>query len=274
MPTAGVGGASGNWTPPNLMGQGQPPGYQAPNISAPGFPIKTQDQVTAQGAPAGYEWDPVQRKYNRTPTALGQATNQFNTAANPALAGLMGSLTGQLGGTGSGGGVGAGLSGGGVGGGVGGPGGGGVGGGSYVPQLSLPNQQAAAEAAFASSKDQAGKIARSGLDSFRGELGATGNLGGGAEVQGVRDIIQSGQGLMGQANRDITMKQADQAADFAKTGYQGSITQRGQDINAQEAQARLAQEARQAESQKQLQLLTLALSGLKSAGGGVPGYSY
>jgi hypothetical protein len=114
-------------------------------------------------------------------------------------------------------------------------------------------------------------VARSAVDTLRGELGSTGNLGSGAEVQGVRDITGTAAGIEGQAGRDIAMKRADQAADFAKTGYQGSIAQRGQDISAQEANARLALEQRQAESQRQLQLMTLALGGLKTAAG-VQGY--
>jgi hypothetical protein len=100
-------------------------------------------------------------------------------------------------------------------------------------------------------------------------------LGGGAEAASVRNVIQSGAGELGQVSRDQAVKQADLAADFAKTGYAGSITQRGQDVSAQEAQARLAQEARladanlafqkqQAASSQQLQMLQLALSGLKS----------
>jgi hypothetical protein len=144
--------------------------------------------------------------------------------------------------------------------------------------LSLPDQQKASEAAFATEKDRAGQIARAGLESLRGELGSTGQLGSGAEVQGVRDIIQSGQGIMGQANRDIAMKQADLGADFAKTGSLGGITQRGQDVQAREAEARLAQERelqasrlsfeqQQLASQRQMQLMQMALGGLQNLGG-------
>ena len=78
------------------------------------------------------------------------------------------------------------------------------------------------------------------------------------------------------------MKEADLSADFAKTRYGGEITQRGQDVSSQEARARLAQESRiadaslnfqkqQAASQQQLQMLQLALSGLKGATGGGSG---
>ena len=277
-------GAVGGPASPSYSWWTQAPGYQPPDISAPGFPIKTPDQIASAGAPAGYEWNPVQKQYIRTPTSQGQAVNQYNTAANPALAGLISGIAGSAGsfagGAAGAGGFGGSSFGGTTTSGSGSPTGS-VSGGSYVPQISLPSQQAAAESAFATSKDRAGALARSGLDSLRGELGATGNLGGGAEVQGTKDIIAAGQGQLGQASRDIAGKQADIATDFAKTGYQGAITQRGQDISAQEANARLALEQRQAESQRQLQLMTLALGGLKTAagvtgyggtGGGVTGY--
>ncbi len=49
---------------------------------------------------------------------------------------------------------------------------------------------------------------------------------------------------------------ANMAADFAKTGYQGGITQRGQDIQAQEAAATRNQ-----------QVLLSLLAGLRGGGG-------
>jgi hypothetical protein len=141
--------------------------------------------------------------------------------------------------------------------------------------LSATDNTAANAASFATAKDQVGKIGRASLDALRGELGATGQLGSGAEVQGVRDVIQSGAGELGQVSRDQAITDAGHKADIAKTNYLGSVTQRAQDVGSQEAQARMAQEARiadqnnlfrqqQAASQNQLQTLQLALSGLKS----------
>lgn len=272
----------------------QPPtGYQGPNISAPGFPVVTKDQMNQKGAPAGYEWDPVKQQYIRTPTSLGSASKQYTEAAMPdSLKGLLGTVSGAA--STSGGGLpgsgtaptGAGFSGSGgasTGSGLSGsPAGQGL---ARVGGLQLPDMHAATDAAFAGAKDKSGQIARSSIDSMRGELGATGNLGGGAEVQGVRDVVNNAAGVEGQAVRDIAMKQADVGADFAKTKYSGDIAQRGQDVSAQEAQANLAQqkelanarlafETNNANSQRQLQLLTLALSGLKGGASAVPGYSY
>jgi hypothetical protein len=243
----------------------------------------------SKSAPPGYEYDPIKMGYVRTPASQGGAVNAYNTAANPALAGLFSSLSGGASAAGGGlfGSGSAGVSGSATGGGssvgTNGFGTSGVSGGGRLPTLQLPDQTAASNAAFATAKDRVGKIGRASLDSLRGELGATGNLGGGAEGQLTRDIIQGGAGELGQVSRDQAVKEANLSADFAKTNFAGGITQRGQDVSASEAQARLAQEARladaslafqkqQAASSQQLQMLQLALSGLKggsAAGGGL-----
>src|SRR5258706_2667096 len=207
-----------------------------------------------KSAPAGYVYDPVKMDYVHSPTQQGQAVNDFTKAASPALAGLLAGGTGVGSGTvngspyGGGGGTGTvGPSG------TGAPGTPGVGG--HLPTLTLPDQTASNAASFATAKDTVGKTGRASLDALRGELGATGNLGSGAEVQGVKDVIQSGAGELGQVSRDQAVKNTDLKTDIAKTNYAGGITQRGQDVSAQEAQARLAQEERIAAANHQLQLL-------------------
>lgn len=264
------------------MSQGPTPWWQLPEYQGKLDNLKNS-------APPGYEYDPIKMAYVKTPTAQGSAVKQYNDAANPALSGLLSSIGSTFG---AGGGATAAPAGGGsfsgsgastVGSGGGTPSVGG--GGGYVPPIKMPDMSRASDAAFATSKDRAGKIGRSMIDSLRGELGATGNLGGGAEVQGIKDIATEAGGVVGQASRDQAIKEADLGADFAKTGYQGSITQRGQDISAQEANARLAQEkelqaSRMAfeqqslKSQQQLQLLQLALSGLKGGGAAGGGLEY
>lgn len=259
-----------------------PVGYKQPDISAPGFPVQTKDQKNQAGAPAGYTWDPVEQKYVHSPTQQGQAVNDYTTAANPALASLMASAGSMFGGGAPSGGGAAGVftgsgSTGTPGGAPGGGGGGSMTPGGYVAPIQMPDFTKANDAAFASAKDKVGKTGRASLDSLRGELGASGMLGGGAEGQLTKDVIQGAEGELGETARGQAVSGANMAADFAKTGYSGSIAQRGQDVSAQEAQARLAQERelsnarlafeqRQAASQQQLQLLTLALSGLKGAG--------
>ena len=239
--------------------------------------------------PPGYDWDSVKGEYVRTPTAQGQAVNQFNTAANPALAGLLAGIGG--GGSASGGGMfgmgsASGSSGGGSAASMGSNayGTSGISGGGRLPTLQMPDQSASSAASFATAKDRVGKTSRASLDALRGELGASGMLGGGAEGQLTRDVIQSGAGELGQVSRDQAVKETDLAGDFAKTNYAGGITQRGQDVSAAEAQARLAQEARlsdanlafqkqSAAANQQMQMLQLALSGLKG-GSGASGLVY
>lgn len=149
-----------------------------------------------------------------------------------------------------------------------------------IPTIAPPDATAATNAEYATAKDRVGKAGRASIDALRGELGATGMLGGGAEGQLVANQVNNAFGELGQVSRDQASKSADQAADFAKTGYAGAITQRGQDVAAREAEARLATERQlqesqqsfqqaQLKSQQQLQLLSMALGGLKSLSGGL-----
>lgn len=256
----------------------QTPGWS----TGPGLPQSGLATNLEQSAPPGYTYDKIKMAYVKTPTQAGSEQNQFNEAANPSLAALLKSMTSgntginggastamggfmggsASGGTTSGGGTGSGVPGGGM---------------ATIPGVELPDQTAATAARFATAKDKVGQIGRASIDALRGELGATGGLGGGAEVQGVRDVVQSGAGELGQVSRDEAIKQADLGADFAKTRYSGSIAQRGQDVSAREAEARLAQEKelaqsrmsfeqQQQKSSQQLQLLQMALGGLKSMG--------
>lgn len=213
-------------------------------------------------AAAGYAWDPVQGKYGRTPTAAGSRLNQFETAAFPSLAGITGGAASAFGGSG---GTGAAT-------GAGGPvgSGGPVSSGSAAPQIQMPDMTQSNSAIFAQAKDQVGKSSRASLDSLNGELGAQGMLGGGAQAQATRDVVNNNASELGQVSRDQATTGANMAADFAKTGYQGSITQRGQDIAAQEANARLALEQRQ----QQYQLLSMALQGLNGASSGANSNSF
>jgi hypothetical protein len=141
---------------------------------------------------------------------------------------------------------------------------GGVTPGPQIPQVQAPDMTAANNAAYGSAKDKVGNAARGALTSLNDELGAAGMLGSGAQVKGTEDVINQGQQELGETARGQARKQADLSADFAKTGYQGAITQRGQDINSQEANARLALESRQ----QYMQMLQAAMSGLKGSIGG------
>lgn len=201
-----------------------------------------------QGAPAGYEYDPVKMQYTRTPTSAGQRAKQFTDAAMPS------SLQSLLGGVG--GGTGAGASGSPTGAFTGGSGTGtGTGTNSGVARPQLPDTTAATNATFAAAKDRAGAMTRASLSALNGELGATGMIGSGAQVQGTKDLIQAGAGEVGQVSRDLATTRANQAADFERMRYSGDVTMRGQDIQHQEANAQLAL----ASQDRQMKLLSLMM---------------
>ena len=216
--------------------------------------------------PPGGEWDPVQQQWMRTPASAGQRAGEFTSSyldQVPSLAGLAGS-----GGTSGAGGV-AGTAPVGAGG-TGSPASGGASGAPAVP--TPPDATAATSAAFAKAKDQAGQLARASLTSLSGELGATGAMGGGAQVQGTEDILGQTRNALGDVSRQQAVTQAGTAADFAKMGYEGALTTRGQDIQQQEAAAQLELARSNAARQQQMQMLQLALTGL--SGGSPSGLVY
>lgn len=123
---------------------------------------------------------------------------------------------------------------------------GGTGGGAGVPRVNAPDNAAAQAAIFARAKDQAGATARAALTGLQGEMASRGILGSGIEAAGTGEIIgRAGQGV-NEVTRDQAIQQAANQARLAELGYQGDITQRGQDIAVQQAQA-----ARQAALQQQ-----------------------
>lgn len=255
-------------------------GYGAPTAPGAGGPYvkNASNQPTdwwQQSAKSnGYYWDSIANTYKRNPSYLAQqkadATNTYMKGVSPSLSALMGQFGSMAGGMmGGGSGTAPGFEGGPAGGG-GGTGGGGVG---NVAPIQPPDMTAANTAIFAKAKDRAGSLARASLNSLNGELGASGMIGSGAQAQATRDIVQGGAGMLEDTNNAMTVNNAQQAADFAKMGYQGSITQRGQDIQKQEADAQLAL-AQQDRYMKMLQTLMGmfgsmgSLSGMGGGGGG------
>ena len=203
--------------------------------------------------PEGYTYNTVTKQYERTPASAGGRVNEFMKAA----------------GFGGSGGAGGGAGGGGTSfAGVGGVGGGGVAGGNIAAGLDIApiDTTAADDAIFARAKDTAGQTGRASLESLRGLLGETGQLGGGAETQAVRDIVQSAAGQTGEVSRERAIQGSERGFQTALANQQTRLTQRGQDIAAQEAQARLALAQTQLQSQRSLELLRLALSQAATAG--------
>lgn len=203
-------------------------------------------------APSGYTYDPVKQSYVMTPTQAGTNVNQFTDAAlgggasGSGLAGLQ-SAAGGLGVSGSGAGV--------VSAGTGGP----VSGGAAIPGIGPIDTSAATSAAFGAAKDQSGQEAQASLKSLRGLMGANGLSGSGMEAEGDKGIVESALGEMGTASRQNATTQAGNALDEAKTNQAAAITQRGQDIASEEANASLAQQQAQLQSSNSLSMLKIAL---------------
>lgn len=96
-------------------------------------------------------------------------------------------------------------------------------------------EEMARQAIFARSKDQAGQIARSGIDSTRGMLSEFGLLGGGTEPAALGSVIAGGQQMLGETSREQSIQELLRAGQLADRNYAGDIAQRGQDISAQQA---------------------------------------
>jgi hypothetical protein len=127
---------------------------------------------------------------------------------------------------------------------------GGGGGGAALPAevgtIALPDTSAAQANLFARAKDQVGLQTAGSLSSLRSALAGRGILGGGAEARGTQNVLTAGQGQLGQVSRDQAIQEAGRLTDFAKIGYEGAITQRGQDITARGQDIQAQEAARNA----------------------------
>jgi len=101
-----------------------------------------------------------------------------------------------------------------------------------VGKIELPDTSAAQANLFARAKDKVGLQTQGSMAALRSALAGRGMLGGGAEVRGAQNILTAGQGQLGDVTREQAIQEGQRLTDFAKMGYEGSITQRGQDITA------------------------------------------
>lgn len=129
--------------------------------------------------------------------------------------------------------------------------GGGAGGGAAV---TMPDTSAATGAAFARGKDQAGSTARAAVNALNDEMGSANMLGSGQEGTQLRQITEHAAAGSNELTREQAIQDATNANDNARMTYQGNITQRGQDINAQQQAAQ--------RQQQMVQGLISALGGL------------
>lgn len=114
-----------------------------------------------------------------------------------------------------------------------------------VPMVQMPQGSAGSDAAFARGKDQAGLNARASLRSLTEAMGSRNMLGGGAEAVGIGEVVgRAGQGV-NELIREQSVSDANLANRRQEQEYQGLITQRGQDLNVAQDNARRQQQALQ-----------------------------
>lgn len=135
-----------------------------------------------------------------------------------------------------------------------------------VAQIAAPTVPSGTNAAMLRAKERAGQLARSSVSGLRAVLGERGMLGSGVEGRATTNIATEALKQISDVNREQAIKEADQAARFAELGYQGAITQRGQDITmrgqdigAQQAAAGRAQSQYQTTLQAMLDALRAQL---------------
>lgn len=128
-------------------------------------------------------------------------------------------------------------------------------------------------AAFASAKSKAGAMARSSIDALHGEMASRGIAGSGTEGRGLVTRLAAATNPLADENNaelsgklDIARHNQDLGAQAGQANLSAQVTQRGQDLQAEEARAQIA-------NQRQQSLLAL----LNSAVGSIPkssGLSY
>jgi hypothetical protein len=159
-------------------------------------------------------------EYVKTGASVGDYAGDALNALQKKVPGMFGASTSSM--TGSGG----------PGGGAGAGGAAGVQlGGMGTPQARIagPDNTEANAAEFARAKDRVGEIGRGALTGLRSSMGARNMMGSGIEGRQTADVIQKGQGQLGEVVRDQAITNSDQDNANAVTGYHGDIQQRGQD---------------------------------------------
>lgn len=111
---------------------------------------------------------------------------------------------------------------------------------------------AAEQAAFARAKDKVGETTQGALTGLRSALGSRGLLGSGLEGKQTARIFTEGQGQLGDVARGQAIDAANQAQKNAELQYSGGITQRGQNLTAQQAANALAAQLQMADYSGQI----------------------
>lgn len=111
---------------------------------------------------------------------------------------------------------------------------------SFTPDAAIDTAATNAQnAAFGQAKSRAGALGRSSIESLRAEMAQRGIVGGGTEGRGLTDRLAAATNPLSDLNTQalhenvgIAEHNQDLRQQSTNTGYQGAITQRGQDISA------------------------------------------
>src|SRR6266853_2402918 len=101
---------------------------------------------------------------------------------------------------------------------------------SPAPQIAPIDVSGADTAAFNRAKDQVGQTSASALSGLRSSLGGRGLLGSGAEYRGTTNVINQGQQQLGDVSRSNAINDVSVALDTAKANQNAALTGRGQDL--------------------------------------------
>lgn len=99
-------------------------------------------------------------------------------------------------------------------------------------QISLPDFRASESAAYGRAKDAIGQQTSGALSGLQSAMAARGMLGGQGEYLGMQGIATAGQGQLGEAARSQAQQELADTLDIEKANLGAGVTERGQDITS------------------------------------------
>ena len=132
-----------------------------------------------------------------------------------------------------------------------------------APRVAYSDGGAASRAAFSTAKDRVGQLGRGAMNSLQRAISGRGLSGSSIEGREMGGIVEGSLGELSNTIRDQAGYDAARGDAVSDRNYSGDITQRGQDIAAQQEAARLAL-AQRSQSQSETNSGFSNLGGLMS----------
>lgn len=101
-----------------------------------------------------------------------------------------------------------------------------------APVAPLADPTNAGNAAFARAKDRVGNSLQGLTKALSNQFSGRNMQGGTAEINAVGNVLASGNHELADVAREQAIQESGDANDFARTRYEGDISQRGQDLSA------------------------------------------